>query len=255
MRLGRRLVGAVRVLPADIEGEELAFVEALAHGVAEVASRGALRAAVEDASRERAIAAERGRIAADLHDTAGQLFVAIGLLSRREAEHLPGDSPWQQKFTRLAELADTGKWEISRAIQALAFFPEARRGIAPSLRALARSYESDSGIETFVEVSGTPTRLSPRIERALYRVAHEALSNAWRHSRCNIVRICLDFETTDVRLRVLDDGVGIRRVGSLIGVGIAGMRRSLTEVGGSLRLRPIKPHGTVVEARVKKESR
>lgn len=255
MRLGRRVVGSVRVRPGDIEEEELAFVEALAHGVAEVASRGALRAAVEDASRESAVVAERGRIAADLHDTAGQLFVAIGLLSRREAEHLPGDSPWHQKFGRLAELADTGKWEISRAIQALAFFPEARRGIAPSLKALARSFQADSGIETVVETSGTQSRLSPQIERALYRVAHEALSNAWRHSRCDIVRIRLEFGSSEVTLRVLDDGAGMRRVGTLVGVGIAGMRRSLDEVGGSLRLKPLKPHGTVVEARVGKESR
>jgi signal transduction histidine kinase len=255
MVLGRRIVGAIRVRLADRDESELAFIEALANGIAEVASRGALRADVEEADRERAVAAERGRIAADLHDTAGQLFVAIGLLARRESQHVPADSPWHEKLERLAELADAGKWEISRAIQALAFFPEARRGIAPSLRALGRSLESDSGIETVIDVQGSPRRLTPRVERALYRVAHEALSNAWRHPRCTTVRISLEFAADEVVLKVADDGTGIAKLVGLNGVGISSMRRAMEEVGGALRLRPLKPHGTVVEARVMKEAR
>lgn len=255
MRLDRRLVGALRVRPADLPSEERAFLETLAHGVAEIASRGGLRAEVEEAERERAVAGERGRIAADLHDTAGQVFVAIGLLSRRESQHLPDDSPWRDVFLRLAELADAGKWEISRAIQALAFFPEARRGIAPSLRALARSFERDSGIATLFEVVGSASRLSPPAERSLYRVAHEALTNAWRHARCSSVRIELAFERDGVVLSVADDGVGIRRAGGLMSAGIAGMRRALDEVGGHVRVRSMKPHGTRVEARIPREAR
>jgi signal transduction histidine kinase len=255
MRLDRRLVGALRVQPSDLPPEERSFLEALAHGVAEIASRGGLRAAVEEAARERAVAAERGRIAADLHDTAGQIFVAIGLLSRRESEHLPGDSPWRDSFRRLAELADAGKWEISRAIQALAFFPEARRGIAPSLRALTGSFERDSGINTLFEVVGSVTRLSPAVERSLYRVAHEALTNAWRHARCSTVRVELTFKRDGVRLTVADNGIGLRQGGEVITSGISGMRRALHEVGGSVRVRSLKPHGTLVEARIDRETR
>lgn len=255
MRLDRRLVGAVRVKPADLPAEERSFLEALAHGVAEIASRGALRATVEEGERERAVAAERGRIAADLHDTAGQLFVAIGLLARRESQHLPEDSQWRDVFLRLAELADSGKWEISRAIQALAFFPEARRGIAASLRSLTRSFERDSGIDTLFEITGSPRRLSPSVERAVYRVAHEALTNAWRHARCSSVRVELVFAPHDVSLTVADDGVGIRRAGSVVRAGLVGMRRALQEVGGTLRVRALKPHGTLVEARIARDGR
>ena len=255
MHLDSKVAGALRLRAQMEDDEEIAFLEALAHGVAEVASRSAFRSIVEEAQREQAVAAERGRIAGDLHDTAGQLFVAIGLLARRESQLVPSDSPWHAKLARLAELADAGKWEISRAIEALAFFPEARRGITASLRVLARSFGSDSGIETVFEVEGSPRRLSPKLEQGLYRIAHEALSNAWRHSRCETVRLSLAFERHEIVLRVVDDGIGLRRSVATAGIGISGMRRAVDEVGGSLSITAVKPHGTLVEARVKREAR
>jgi signal transduction histidine kinase len=254
MRLGTRVLGGMHVRPAARARRQIEFLEALARGVAEVVGRGALRATIVEAERESAVTAERGRIAADLHDTAGQNFVAIGLMARREAEHLPSDSPWRERFLRLAELADTGKWEIDRAVQALAFFPAARRGLASSLRSLARSFQSDSGIDALVEIKGQVARLSAQCERALYRVAHEALTNAWKHARCSTIRLELSFDDGRVALRVSDDGVGRGTAAqrARTRTGIASMRRAMSEVGGRLRISPVKPHGTVVEARIER---
>ena len=252
MRLGRRVVGGVRVAPASAATDQQAFLEVLARGVAEVASRGALRVAVEEADRERAVTAERGRIAADLHDTAGQTFVAIDLMARRDAEQLPNGSPWRDRFLRLAELAESGKWEIDRAVQALSLFPAARRGLAASLRSLARSFQNDSGIDVIVDVEGAPARIAPRLERAVYRVAHEALTNAWKHARCSTIKVELTFTSSEVMLKVIDDGVGrgtpARRAQTR--TGISSMRRAMTEVSGRLRISDVRPHGTCVEARV-----
>lgn len=259
MRLGRKLIGSLRVSPGDLAPEERSFFGAIASGVAEVASRGALRSKVEEAERERAVGAERGRIADDLHDTVGQLFVAIGLLARREASQLPDASPWADRLLRLANLSDRGKWEINQAIQALAFFPEARRGLHSAIRALARSFEDDSSIPVLVEIEGAPRRLTPGVERALYRVAHEGLMNAWRHARCSALRVEVSFGKSDVRLRVVDDGVGVTSIGGgkdgWARMGLASMRRAMDEVGGDLRIRAAKPRGTIVEARVTKETR
>ncbi|HYP24728.1 MAG TPA: hypothetical protein VEV43_14250, partial [Actinomycetota bacterium] len=88
VRTGDEALGSMRVRAAG-DPDELPFLELVAAGVAEVAARMSLRAEVEEASRGAALANERDRIAASLHDTAGQLFVAIRLLARREAEQLP----------------------------------------------------------------------------------------------------------------------------------------------------------------------
>src|SRR5205823_13565280 len=101
---------------------------------------------------------ERHRIASDLHDTVGQQFVAIGLLAQRMREHLPSNSPWADRVQRLADLASRGKWEVDQAVRALAFVPAARRGLCPSLKALVRSFEADSGITMFLDVAGKPVR-------------------------------------------------------------------------------------------------
>jgi signal transduction histidine kinase len=183
----------------------------------------------------------------------GQVFVAIGLLARRQAEQLDEDSVVTERVRRLAELADGGKWELEQAIRALAFVPAERRGLAPALRALAESFERDSGISVLVETVGKPVRLAPALERALYRIANEALTNAWRHARCSFVRLELCFEGQEVALHVVDDGVGLspRLRDRGPGLGIMSMRRAIAEVDGVLHVRNAQRHGVKVEARVR----
>jgi signal transduction histidine kinase len=256
MHVGRRSVGAMRVRGVCGDEQELAFLEMLAAGVAEVANRISLRADIEEAVRGRELAEERDRIAADLHDTAGQLFVAIQLLARREAEQLTPDSHWRGRFLRLAELAGQGKWEIGQAIDALAFFPAARRGLVPAVKSLAASFRSDSGLDVIVDVAGRPVRLPARAERALYRVVHESLANAWRHARCSVVRVALSFEKTSVRLTVTDDGTGLTETIPDRGrVGANSMRRAVTDIGGTFHIRNARPRGAIVEAEIPKDRR
>lgn len=262
MRLGRRLVGTLRVRPSDLAGPQRAFLEALATGLAEVASRGALRAEVEQAERQRAIENERDRMAADLHDTAGQLFVALGLLAGRLQEQLPDDSPLVDQARRVVQLADRGKKQIDQAVRALTFLPAAQRGVVPAVRALARAVAIDSGLRVSVNVHGRVERMPARAEQALYRVAHEALTNAWRHAHGREVHVELTFGADDVRLRVADDGVGLEHStsGDGLHVGILSMQRTMCEAGGTLQFACADAGGgdatgTVVEARLPKEAR
>jgi signal transduction histidine kinase len=257
MRLGRRLVGAMTIRPIPLRDADRSFLETLAGGVAEVASRGALRARLEEANRERALAAERERIAADLHDTAGQVFIAIGLMCKRHVEQLPAGSEWSDRMGRLVELASTGKWEIDQTIRALAFFPAARRGIVPSIHSLGTTFTQDSDIDVLVEVTGEEKRLPLKVERALYRVAHEALVNAWSHARCSSVRIELTFEPTRVLMDVVDDGIGLLVQDDKVGrrMGLLSMRRAVDELNGTLQVRDCRPRGVRVHVQVPLEDR
>jgi signal transduction histidine kinase len=257
LRLGRQVLGTLRVRPASLGAEDRDFVQALASGLADVARRGALRAAVEEGERDRAVAFERDRLASDLHDTVGQLFVAVGLLARRLAEELPPASPWAAQAERISELTEQAKGQVERAIRAQAFAPAIRRGLVSSLRALARALTADSGVRMEVSVKGRPARLSPDAERAFYRVAHEALTNAWRHARCSRVQIELAYSTDEIRLCVSDDGIGMPQSEPRDGLhtGITSMRRTMAEVQGDLRITAATPQGTVVEARMGREPR
>lgn len=252
MRLGNRIVGTLRVMTLGPEPVESAFLETIAGGVAEVASRAALRAELEAGLRERAVASERGRIAADLHDTVGQALVAIGLLSRSEMNGRSGKGRLEDRFRRLAQLADQGREDINRAIQSLALFPEARGGIASSLDGLARSFERDSGLTIVLDSASARKHLPAPIERVLYRVAHEALMNCWRHSRCSIVRVELAFEADAVLLTVADDGVGVttRDQHGSSRLGVANMKKAVAEAGGSINVTSRRPRGTVISVSI-----
>lgn len=262
MYLGRRLYGVLRVRPADLDSEERAFLETLARDLAEVAHRDQQRARLEEAARERVITTERDRMACDLHDTAGQVFVAMGLLARAHLERLGDDNPSWRIVERVAELADRGKFEIDHAARALAFVPATRRGLVPSLKSLVRDVERDSGIRMTITVSGEVERLAPVVERGLYRVAHEAIANAWRHAECTEMVVEVDFDVEagdapaadDVTLRVVDDGVGVSD-DLVSGRGLEGMRRAMDECGGSVSVESVDSRGTVVRATAPRRKR
>jgi signal transduction histidine kinase len=91
------------------------------------------------------------------------------------------------------------------------------------------------------------------VEEAFFRVAQEALSNAFRHARARRVRVAATLEPEMASLRVEDDGVGFdaaarRPGGGAEGLGLASMRERLEALGGGLRLQAAPGAGTRVEA-------
>src|SRR5450631_3346412 len=105
-----------------------------------------------------------------------------------------------------------------------------------------------------LQVSGDQVRLSDQCELTVYRVAQEALSNVVRHARATQTRVDLHFGE-QVVLTITDDGCGIPAsgvvsAGSGGGLGLIGMRERVNLIGGSLEVRPHRPHGTLVRATV-----
>jgi signal transduction histidine kinase len=240
-----------------IDEEQLEFLEAIARTVAELTSRAVMRTQLDESARDQALAAERERIAADLHDSIGQRFVALGLLARQHLRRFDEGSDEAAESLRLAELAEEGKAQTVEAIRAGAFVPAGRRGLEPAVRGLAESFELDSGMTIQVAVSGRPVRLASEVERALYRVAHEALMNAWRHARCTLVHVELDYTRSEFVLSVTDDGVGIDHAGIDPGthMGVANMTRSIEQLGGTLDVTVGDTGGTCVRANAARTAR
>ncbi len=190
-------------------------------------------------------------VALELQSGPVQSFVAIQLLARRLQEELPSDSSWAPRIARLAALAEEGRWQTDQIVRGVSLAPPRRGGLVPAIRELARAFEADSGIAVFPRFRGTPPPLSAEAERGLYRVAHQALVNAWRPARCRAARVELSFEPDLVTLTVADDGAGLRRRWE-DGFGrraLASMRGALEGIGGTLRLLRGTPSGAAIEAR------
>jgi signal transduction histidine kinase len=253
LRVGHRTIGALRVsTTSGTDTDTDPFLNAVATGVGEALVKGAARVTLQESARDRALAAERERIALDLHDTVGQAFVTTMLLARRAAEELPPDSIWTERFERIAAIGSQGKWSLDQSIRALTFVPDTRTGLPAALRAFARSIADDSDLRVPFTVRGRVRRLPVAVERALYRVGHQALSNAWRHSRASAVSVALDYGEHEVSLTIRDNGIGLslRPDSALSGVGFTSMRRALAAVQGHLSVSNAEPTGLVVCASV-----
>ncbi|MGA9814170.1 MAG: ATP-binding protein, partial [Terriglobales bacterium] len=101
-----------------------------------------------------------------------------------------------------------------------------------------------SGIQVKLELGPESGRLPQDVETALFRTLQEGLTNVHRHSGASAVDIRLSVEEKKVLLEIKDNGHGIPKesLGRLVegdaerGVGIAGMRERVRELGGSLKI-------------------
>lgn len=187
----------------------------------------------------------------ELHDGPGQLMAGIALLAHQYAGTIPADSPWKSRLARFAELAETAKRQIDEVAYGLVHRGATQPGIRSALHDLARDFERDSGITVLVRFQGSAKPLKRETEKAVWRISHQAMMNAWRHAGCSAVRLELSFVPHEVALTVADDGVGLgRRWESREGrLGIASMRRAAARAEGALKMSGIQPHGVRVEAR------
>jgi signal transduction histidine kinase len=93
--------------------------------------------------------------------------------------------------------------------------------------------------------------LPAAVEVACYRIAQEAITNVSRHARASRCWISLRVDEVweALVLEVVDDGEGVPE-GRLAGVGTSSMRERAEELGGTLRIEPIREGGTRVSARL-----
>lgn len=193
-----------------------------------------------DAERERllAVAEERARIARDLHDSAGQAIsvIAVRAGAARLRHHLDPD----RSLIVLAAIEDLARQtvgEIDQIVDTLRDCEsasgriEAPPGLA-SLDTLIARHE-EAGLEVALDTEGVPRTLGGAADQAVYRILHEALTNATRHG-AGTATIGLVFGDRAVDLVVANPAmsVGVPRPGG--GHGLIGIRERATLLGGSL---------------------
>jgi len=194
---------------------------------------------------------ERLKLGRELHDSTGQLLLALRLEIARLRE-IHGSS---DQGSLLDEIDDTVR-EIDREIRAFSFthYPAeiGRDGLGPALRSLARGFASRTGLR--INFTSIPDSIaqSGQVALALLRVAQEALLNVHRHAQALHVQMALTLRGGMLELVVRDDGIGIPQEHALEeshGVGLLGMRHRVERLGGHFAIRRLK-HGTKIVATV-----
>jgi signal transduction histidine kinase len=196
---------------------------------------------------------ERGRVARELHDSVSQMLFSMVYEAR--AAGLRADDPELREALAGLEASATAALQEMRAlIHALRPKSLERDGLEPTLRDLVEALRRAHGAAIEVRVSGEP-RLSPAREKAILRIAQEALHNSLRHAPGARIHLSLDDCPGDVHLSVSDDGPGFDPAAlprTSLSMGLETMRERATSVGARLAVESTPGAGCSVRLRVPK---
>ena len=199
---------------------------------------------------------ERRRIARELHDGLGQYLVALKLNFDILGSQMNGQG---KAWAESQEILDQCIRE-TRTISYLLHPPLLDdAGLMLAAKWYVEGFSERSGIKATLDISPELPRLARTVELTIFRVLQESLTNVHRHSGSKTVEISLRSQEAEVCLEVKDNGCGInadvlkkfQETGSQVGVGLAGMRQRVNELGGRFDIASGQ-HGTAIKVVIPK---
>jgi len=204
-----------------------------------------------------AAAAERTRIARELHDIVSHSLSVVITLA--DAAALVSRTDPDQGADAMTEVSEVGRHALSdmRAMLGVLRTDEAPPGQAPlppqpgvgQLGALMERIRA-TGLDVSLSVDGTPFPLGAAAELTAYRIVQEALTNTLRHAAARQAWVTISYDEPEVRIRVADDGIAASPNGpdGQHGHGIDGMRERAALHRGALHAGPADGGGWLVQA-------
>lgn len=197
---------------------------------------------------------ERRRLAHELHDQTAQSLVALDHRQQMLKPHLRDDPAAAARLAEIRGMIAATIDDLRRIVRALRPVYLEELGLTPALEMLARDLERDGRFAIHFEKHGAPQRLAPEQEVALYRIAQEALNNAWQHSSGSDIWLIVRFDTGGVTITVRDNGKGFAapQHASELGAsgvqhfGLMGMYERASLIGAHLQVLSKPEGGTTV---------
>ena len=192
--------------------------------------------------RERALQRERIELSQAIHDTTAQTAYMIGL-GIDAAKQVAGDSNEEltARLEATSRLSKTAIWQLRHPIDMGRIFDG--RELGWTLDSHVATFRSITSVSAELAQNGVEPPLSIEARSLLFTIAHNALTNAFRHAGASRVLVGLDFGQDELRLSVSDDGVGLPDDYEERGHGFANMRAHAERLGGRLIVEPRGPVG------------
>src|SRR2546429_5613395 len=230
-----------------------------------------------------AAAAERGRIAREIHDGIAQLIYMLSLSSetcvallRRIADTSTEEAlmlaPVAERLDKLVTISKQALWETRHYMFTLKPLMNGSTTLTQMLTNQLREFEAISGLSTHLEVQGAEvssngdqrhSRKIAQVGTSIFRITQEALTNAYKHADATQVEVYLLYLPQCIEVQIRDDGIGLytepdkytpeadrgqERIYS--GYGMRGMRERAEELGGTFEIEQGHERGTCVQVRI-----
>ena len=230
-----------------------------------------------------AAAAERGRIAREIHDGIAQLIYMLSLSSetcvallRRISDTSTEESlmlaPVAERLDKLVTISKQALWETRHYMFTLKPLMSGSTTLTQMLTNQVREFEAISGLPVHLEAQGIEvssngdqrhSRKIAQVGTAIFRITQEALTNAYKHANPTQVKVYLLYLHQCIERQIRDDGKGLstKADGYTLGAdggqeriysghGMRGMRERAGELGGTFEIKQGHEGGTSVQARI-----
>ena len=212
-------------------------------------TRQALAAAVEETAAERSD--ERHSLAGDLHDEVLPALFKVHLMGQVIKNDLENGRLLELDEDVAGLLSATGMAQDATRglVGSLRVSPLGSRGLRGTLQSLIDGLDASGAPSVELQVEGVDG--DERLQVVAYQVAREAITNAARYARASTIRASLWVEGVELRVQVVDDGIGFdtsRRSAEPGHFGLDLMRERVDAVGGSFSIQSQLGGGTCVVA-------
>lgn len=200
---------------------------------------------------EQAVAAERIRLAQDLHDVVSHNVGMIAVQAGAADVTLAKDPEATRESLRAIEAgARDTLLELRRLLGLLRDDDPDPRTSRTAISDLPTLFAplSQAGVEVSLQASGAQTTLSREVELATFRIVQEALTNAVKHAGPCRVTVSLRYTPQALQVEVADDGRTPHELETDRGYGLNGIRERVRALGGTVSIGPRTGGGFVVDA-------
>jgi signal transduction histidine kinase len=207
-------------------------------------------------NERRAIAAERARIARELHDVVSHA-ISVTVLQARGGRKLVGrdDDAVRRALDAIEQTNAAALGDMRRLLAVLRDTdtdPDARQAPQPSLASLDVLLEQvrSSGLRVDTAISGPADPIPPGVDLSAYRIVQEALTNVLKHAGPQArATVRITYGPADLALAITDDGTASTSASANgTGHGLVGIRERVAVVGGTVEAGPVDGGGFAVRA-------
>ena len=198
-----------------------------------------------------ALAAERTRIAQDLHDTVLQGLLSVSLQLAVTNTRLSDSEPTKPQYNNILTLMRRIVEESRNAVRGLHKLTAKADTLEQAFAQIPQDLGGAAQTDLRLTVEGKTRALKPLVRDELYLIGREALANAFRHSRAPQIEAVIQYSNDRLRIAIKDNGAGIDPAilehGRPGHFGLSGMRERAERIGAELNVASALNAGTEIE--------